>query len=182
MRSPSVPIYCAARILLEREDARQIAPVSIKMYNIAFREGGEKQGYYHATAHINIFGRDKHHGVHTVLKESIVPGSCGRHDWHAQLRICKHGMAAAAARGRCTYACRGRHRLTATGTWQHGIKKQASVSNVHRAATVAGSTVWQVLRAAHQHASARYGVRAARGGCVQGGYLHLDYLPPAAVG
>ena len=155
MRSPSVPIYCAARILLEREDARQIAPVSIKMYNIAFREGGEKQGYYHATAHINIFGRDKHHGVHTVLKESIVPGSCGRHDWHAQLRICKHGMAAAAARGRCTYACRGRHRLTATGTWQHGIKKQASVSNVHRAATVAGSTVWQVLRAAHQHASAR---------------------------
>ena len=99
MRSPTVPIYCAARILLDREDARQIAPVSIKMYNIAFREGGEKQGYYHATAHINIFGRDKHHGVHTVLKESIVPGSCGRHDWHAQLRICKHGMAAAAARG-----------------------------------------------------------------------------------
>ncbi len=184
MRSPSVPIYCAARILLEREDAQQIAPVSIKMYNIAFREGGEKQGYYHATAHINIFGRDKHHGVHTVLKESIVPGSCGRHDWHAQLRICKHGMAAAAARGRCTYACRGHRHLAARhhrsrhqlamctdrpqllgaqygrccvppiSTHLPGVRAARGSWHAQNA-EIEWSTVWQVLRAQHSMAGGR---------------------------
>ena len=163
MRSPSVPIYCAARILLEREDARQIAPVSIKMYNIAFREGGEKQGYYHATAHINIFGRDKHHGVHTVLKESIVPGSCGRHDWHAQLRICKHGMAAAAARGKCTCACRphllskhGMAAAAARGSWQYGHRQLAARHHGSRPCTSGTAASSQFQIGAPLHAIAMY--------------------------